>query len=59
MAVPKSTVDLNRQFGIPGVAQVVGGTGGLPKVAVTGAGVSGEMYLLGAGVTSWKPSGAD
>src|SRR5271155_1962551 len=34
------------------------GNGGLPKVAVTAGVAAGEMYLLGAEVTSWKPQGA-
>jgi glucose-6-phosphate 1-epimerase len=34
------------------------GNGGLPKVAVNAGAAAGEMYLLGAEVTSWKPQGA-
>jgi glucose-6-phosphate 1-epimerase len=50
-AIPK----LDRRFEIPGVAQVVEGNGGLPKVRITSPEVVGEMYLHGAHVTSWKP----
>jgi Aldose 1-epimerase len=51
--------DLDARFGITGLARVTPGNGGLPRVAVTGAGAAGEMYLLGAEVTSWKPRGHD
>ena len=50
---------LNRRFGIPGVARISNGNGGLPRVHVTGALAEGEMYLHGAHVTSWKPAGND
>jgi glucose-6-phosphate 1-epimerase len=45
-----------RRFEIPGVAQVVEGKGGLPKVLITSSAAAGEMYLHGAHVTSWKPA---
>jgi glucose-6-phosphate 1-epimerase len=48
-----------REFEIPGTAQVVEGNGGLPKVRITTPEANGEIYLHGAHVTSWKPSGAD
>ena len=51
--------DLDCRFGIPGMAQVVEGGGGLPKVRLTSPQVIGEMYLHGAQVTSWKPTGAE
>jgi glucose-6-phosphate 1-epimerase len=44
------------RFEIPGIAQVVEGNGGLPKVRVTSPEAVGEMYLHGAHVTSWKPA---
>ncbi len=50
--------ELDRRFGIAGVAQVTAGNGGLAKVEVATSDVSGEMYLHGAHVTSWKPAGA-
>src|SRR5262245_22004509 len=40
-------------------AIVVPGKGGLPKVRITSPEVSGEMYLHGAHVTSWKPAGSE
>ncbi len=59
MGAAVAIVDLDRQFGIPGIASVVEGNGGLPKVRVTSSQASGEMYLHGGHVTSWKPTGAD
>jgi glucose-6-phosphate 1-epimerase len=59
MAAAQSIAELDRRFGIPGVARVKEGNGGLPKVEVSSAGIAGEMYLLGAEVTSWKPPGAE
>jgi glucose-6-phosphate 1-epimerase len=50
---------LNQHFGIPGIAQVVEGNGGLPKVSISAPAVSGEIYLHGAQVTSWRPAAAD
>ena len=53
-----SAVDeLDRRFGIPRVARICEGHGGLPKVQITGSRAEGEMYLHGAQVTSWKPAG--
>ena len=50
---------LNRQFGISGLAQVIPGNGGLPKLEVTTQSASAEIYLHGAQVTSWRPAGAE
>jgi glucose-6-phosphate 1-epimerase len=52
-------VESYRQFAIAGIAEVVKGNGGLPKVRVTTSDCIGEIYLHGAHVTSWKPSGAE
>jgi glucose-6-phosphate 1-epimerase len=52
-------VGMNREHGMPGVASVIEGNGGLPKVRVSGADAEGEIYLHGAHVTSWKPKGAE
>lgn len=49
--------ELDRQLGIPGIARVSEGNGGLARVQITGAFAEGEMYLHGAHVTSWKPAG--
>jgi glucose-6-phosphate 1-epimerase len=54
-----TVAELDRQLGIPGVARVSEGNGGLARVQITGAFGEGEMYLHGAHVTSWKASGDD
>jgi len=59
MEVIANATELDRRFGIPGVAKVCEGHGGLLRVQVAGAFGEGEMYLHGAQVTSWKPSGHD
>ena len=48
---------LDRRFDIPGIAELVEGNGGLPKVCVTSSQATGDMYLHGAHVTSWRPAG--
>ena len=56
-----STTDvssLQNRFGIPAVAEVVSGNGGLPKLVISAADASGEMYLHGGHVTSWSPDGS-
>jgi glucose-6-phosphate 1-epimerase len=50
---------LHERFSIPGIAQIVSGNGGLPKLRITTSLASAEIYLHGAQVTSWQPSGAD
>jgi glucose-6-phosphate 1-epimerase len=53
-----STVEeLDHRFGIPGVARICEGNGGLSRIQITGSRAEGEMYLHGAQVTSWKPAG--
>ena len=47
------------RFERPGTAEVVAGNGGLPKVRITSAEATGEIYLHGAQVTSWKPTGGE
>ena len=51
--------ELDHRFGIPGVARITEGNGGLPRIQITGSQAEGEMYLHGAQVTSWKPAGQD
>jgi len=51
--------ELDRRFALAGLAHVVPGQGGLPKVRITTPEAEGEMYLHGAQVTSWKPAGAE
>jgi glucose-6-phosphate 1-epimerase len=59
LEVVNTIAELDRRFGIPGVAKVVEGNGGLPEVRITSPQAGGEMYLHGAHVTSWKPSGRE
>ena len=51
--------ELNRRLGIPGIASVCEGNGGLLRVAITSPLAHGEVYLHGAHVTSWRPAGAE
>jgi glucose-6-phosphate 1-epimerase len=51
--------ELDRLYGIPGVARVSEGNDGLFRIRITGSQAEGEMYLHGAHVTSWKPAGSD
>ena len=51
--------EVNQRHGIAGIAEVVTGNGGLPKVRVTSRAATGEIYLHGAHVTSWSPEGAE
>lgn len=56
MAKETNIEDLDRQFGIPGTAQVVAGNGGLAKVRIISQSCTGEIYLHGGHVTSWIPA---
>ena len=59
MGTMSAVEELDRRFGIPGVARICEGNHGLPRVQIAGARAEGEMYLHGAHVTSWKPAGND
>jgi len=59
MEAVDTITELDRRFGIPGIVAVVEGNGGLPKVSITSAQSTGEMYLHGAHVTSWTPRGGE
>ena len=50
--------DLNRRFGLNGIADIAAGNGGLPRVVVCAEEATGEMYLHGGHVTSWQPKHA-
>lgn len=50
---------LNDLFAIPGIAQIIEGNGGFPRILIETRTASAEIYLYGAQVTSWKPAGAD
>ncbi len=59
MSTATSIEDLNRQFAIPGVAEIVAGNNDLPKVRITLPSATAEIYLHGAQVTSYKPAGSE
>ena len=59
MTSSSSPSAMNERFGIPGVAAVVSGQGGLPKLELTTPAAAGEVYLYGAQVTSWRPRGME
>jgi len=59
MELADRIAEMNRRFGVPGVAQIVEGNGGLAKVNITSADATGVIYLHGAHVTSWNPRGAE
>jgi D-hexose-6-phosphate mutarotase len=50
---------LNEQFKIPGVAEVITGSGGLAAVRVTLLEAQGTIYLHGGHVASWIPQGQE
>ena len=49
----------NSRFAIPGVATLVAGNGGLPKLQIASPTASAEIYLHGAQVTSWQPANSE
>lgn len=49
---------LQARFDLPGLARVTTGNGGQPCVRIETAAASGEIYLHGAHITSWRPAGA-
>jgi len=51
--------ELDRRFGIPDIARVSEGHGGLARVEINGPLARGEMYVHGAHVTSWQPAGSE
>jgi glucose-6-phosphate 1-epimerase len=53
-----SIASLDERFALPGLAQIVPGSQGLPKIHVTTPQASAEIYLHGAQVTSWIPTAA-
>ena len=59
-AIPELDLQqLNDRFAIPGVAQIVAGNDGQPKIKITSVAASAEIYLHGAHITSWIPAGAE
>ncbi len=59
MASATPLAALNHRFEIPGIAKIVEDHAGLPSVRIQTPEVSGEIYLHGAHVTSWRPAGAE
>jgi glucose-6-phosphate 1-epimerase len=53
-----SVADLASKFGVPGVVDFAESDHGLIKAVVSQDGMTGELYLQGAQVTAWQPSGA-
>jgi glucose-6-phosphate 1-epimerase len=53
-----SVSDLQKRFGVARVVRVEEGRGSLPKISVTGDLASAEIYLHGAHVTHFQPTGA-
>jgi len=51
--------ELDRRFGIPDIARVCEGHGGLARVEIDTPLAHGEIYLHGAHVTSWRPAGSE
>ena len=51
--------ELNRRYAIPGAAQITAGNNGLLRVAITTPASTGEIYLHGAHLTSWRPAGGE
>lgn len=50
---------LNRQFSLTGMAEIVEGNGGLPKIRIETPSAGADIYLHGAQITSWQPAGMD
>ena len=59
MNVVLEVTELDRRFGIPDIARVCEGDGGLARVDITSPLAHGEMYVHGAHVTSWRPAGSE
>jgi glucose-6-phosphate 1-epimerase len=51
--------ELDRRFGIPDIARVCEGNGGLARVNIISPLAHGEIYVHGAHVTSWRPAGSE
>ena len=51
--------ELDRRFGIPDIARLCKGDGGLARVDITSPLAHGQMYVHGAHVTSWRPAGSE
>src|SRR4051812_24257287 len=57
---PQLTIEgLRSSHSVPDGTAIVMGNGGLPKVGVNTPVCSGEIYLHGAHITSWKPANSE
>jgi glucose-6-phosphate 1-epimerase len=57
MANESSIAAFNRQFAVPGIAQIDAGNGRLPRIQIVTRSATADIYLHGAQVTSWQPAG--
>lgn len=57
--MPSHIDGLNKRFGIPGIAQVVAGNGGLPFVRIQSPVAKAEISVYGAHVLHWEPADAE
>jgi glucose-6-phosphate 1-epimerase len=58
MASDTKIADLNERVSIPGVARIVSGNSGLPKIQIQTPWATAEIYLHGAQVCAWEPTGS-
>ncbi|HXY02052.1 MAG TPA: D-hexose-6-phosphate mutarotase, partial [Terriglobales bacterium] len=59
MTAVLDVAELDQHFGIPGIARVRQGNGGLARIDITSPLARGQIYLHGAQVTSWHPKGGE
>lgn len=58
MTIPSSSInELQSRFGLPGMARLECGKGGLTRLVLTAAGAEAHIYLLGAHITHYRPAG--
>jgi glucose-6-phosphate 1-epimerase len=51
--------ELNRRYASPGAAQITAGNGDFLRVSINTPASTGEIYLHGAHLTSWRPAGGE
>jgi glucose-6-phosphate 1-epimerase len=54
---PDTIALFNARHALPGLATLIEGANGLPKIHITTPAATAEIYLHGAHVTSWRPAG--
>lgn len=57
MTLPSAEA-LQARFGLPGLAHVSTGNGGQTCIRITAPAATGEIYLHGAHIAAWRPTGA-